>query len=355
MSDRAWCARWLRAALLALAVLATTAAAADPDEAPAAGIVGEGMTLPGGLWIAGDVTVAVEVPEREETAAEIDDVSLLARWEPAPRFALFGELRLEDAAEIVEDEGWTTEDAAFTIERLWAEALLTPALAVRIGKTFTPFGLWNQIHRAPFTWTVEEPAVADELFPVHATGVQLLYRTTWRGWSLDATAYGPAQDAIRLPGTEPEEGWLAGSRVAVGRTVGPAFGAIGVNAAGFRPYDGGWTVATGLDLEVSVAGHQVSGELTFQIPQDGRRTVYGFYLQDAIPLEPVSPLARNLYAVARVELLQPRRGGTAVGGLLGVFWRPRPWLVLRADYLFATHPPIERLPPGFHASVSLLF
>jgi len=43
-----------------------------------------------------------------------------------------------------------------------------------------------------------------------------------------------------------------------------------------------------------------------------------------------------------------------IGQLVGLFWRPLPRLVLRADYLFSTRT-LQRLEPGLHASLSILF
>jgi hypothetical protein len=346
--------------ILALLLSGLTAAAGAASLASPIGrySAGEGITLPWGLWLAGDLTVGGEVPEHGPAAAEIDDVRLLARWEPTPRLSLFTELRLEDTLEIVEAEGVNTGDVEFLAERLYAEVLLTPTVTLRLGKVFTPFGLWNVIDRAPFTWTIEEPAIVEDVFPTRATGLTLLHRTTWHGWTLDATAYGPAQDAFRFQRSEgvgDAEGWLAGGRVAAGRAIGGAFASLGLNGAGFRDFERGpWNTATGLDLDLSAAGHELTGELTFSIPGGGGRTVYGLYLQDAVPLEPLGPLARNLYAVLRFEHLQPARGGSAVGGLGGVFWRPHPRLVLRADYLFGNRN-IDNFEPGFHGSISLLF
>jgi hypothetical protein len=34
------------------------------------------------------------------------------------------------------------------------------------------------------------------VFPRRATGLDLLYQTTWRGWTFDATMYGPAEDQL---------------------------------------------------------------------------------------------------------------------------------------------------------------
>jgi hypothetical protein len=183
-------------------LVTTPAMAGDSWHGIARDPSGLGLILPGGVWVSGDLTLSTTVPEGEPTTFEIDDVSLLARWEPTSRLALFGHLRLEDTAEFVEDEGWTTGGPQFIVERLYAEAFLTPDVAVRVGKVFTPYGLWNVISRTPLTWTVEEPAIIEGSFPRHATGLSLLYQKTWRGWSIDGTVYGPAQDEIAFNSRE---------------------------------------------------------------------------------------------------------------------------------------------------------
>jgi hypothetical protein len=146
-----------------------------------------GLLLPSGLWVAGDVTARTTVPQHGPAVFEVDDASLLARWEPSARLALFTELRLEDLVKVVEGEGTSTGSADVVLERAYAEVLVMPSLTARLGKVFTPFGLWNVIRRAPLTWTVERPAATEEMFPEHATGLSLTHQTTWRGWSLDAT------------------------------------------------------------------------------------------------------------------------------------------------------------------------
>jgi hypothetical protein len=319
--------------------------------------IGNGIELPHRLWIAGDVTLHGQVPEHGPARVEIDDLSLLARWEPTPRLTLFGELRLEDLFEAVEGEGVPPSQWQFVFERLYAELLLTPALSLRLGTVFTPFGLWNVVRRSPFTWTVEEPAITDDVFPTHATGLSLLYQTTWQGWSFDATAYGPVQNTVRWghTGEDDQRGWLTGTRVAVGRILGPAFGSLGVNAAGFRGRDEStWATAMGLDAELTVGGHEVTGELTWRLPGSGERAVHGLYLQDVIPLAPLMGRARDLYGVVRFEYFQPGTGRAAIGGLLGLYWRPIPSLVLRVDYTFGSRT-IERFQPGLNASISFLF
>jgi hypothetical protein len=68
------------------------------------------------------------------------------------------------------------------------------------------------------------------------------------------------------------------------------------------------------------------------------------------------PLLGQLYGVLRFEYFQPppRRGRAAVGQLVGLFWRPTPNLVFRADYLFGTRT-LQEFQPGVEASFSLLF
>ena len=130
---------------------------------------------------------------------------------------------------------------------------------------------------------------------------------------------------------------------------------MAVDVASYRPrHHGDWNTATGLDLDVSVAGHEVMGEISCFVPSGPGRTTHGAYLQDAIPMAPLGDLARNLFGVVRVEYFQPTSGRAGVGGLVGFFWRPRPYLVVRADYLFANRT-FEELQPGFHGAISLLF
>src|SRR5262245_525339 len=284
--------RRLRAAALAIPFAVLLAASAPAADTLVPGVSrdpsGVGLILPGNLWVSGDVTLQANVPENHATTFELEDLSLLARWEPYARLAFFTELRFEDMFEASEDEGVVSSGGQVEIERLYAEALITPAFSLRIGKVFTPFGLWNVISRGPLTWTVEEPAVTENVFPQRATGLSLLYQKTWQGWSFDATVYGPAQNQIQFrdPGEEGlDSGLLFGGRVAAGRDFGPAFASLGLNAAGFTHRETReWSAATGLDLAVYAGGHEVTGELTYRVPTAGGRTAHGLYLQDAIPI-----------------------------------------------------------------------
>lgn len=320
---------------------------------------GHGITFPHGLWLAGDLTFDGDLLEHEPASAELNDVSLLARWEPIDRLSFFGELRLDDVFEFVNGEGANSGTYDLTVERLYAEALLTPTVTLRVGEVYTPFGLWNVVRRAPLTWTVERPAITESVFPQHATGLSLLYQATWQGWSVDATTYGPAQDELSFRRRDDDElqedGLMFGGRVAAGHALGPAFMALGLNALGFRPAGWSeWATVTGADLDVTLADHHVTGEFTFRISPSGRLTRQGLYLQDVIPLTPFVPVVRELYGVLRFEQVQPGHGPSGVGGLVGLWWRPIPMLVLRANYFF-TNRTLDHFEPGFRSAVSIMF
>ena len=312
---------------------------------------GRGLSLPGGVWLAGDVTVSAEVPEGDPAKAELDDLSLLLRYEPVPRLAFFTEIRLEDSLELVEGEELIEGPANVFVDRLYADWSLTPQLTVRAGKFFMPFGLWNVIHRAPLRWTVDEPAVVNEdVLPKHATGLSLTYQTTWHGWSLDATGYGPAQDELALRATK-ESGLLFGGRAALGHSVGDAFVAVGLNAAEYRPDNAKrWTESYGLDVDATFRSHHLTAELIYtRLPGRPRgRDQHGLYLQDVVPI------TDTLYGVVRFEYFQPPRGRTATGQLIGLFWQPIDHVILKANYQFADRK-LENLVPGFLASVSFIF
>lgn len=307
--------------------------------------------MPGtGLWFAGDVTITGGAPEGDPAFLELDDVSLLARWDATPRLAFFVEARLDETLELVEAEGIERGTADISIERLYADVLLTPRLSLRAGKFFTPFGVWNVVRRAPLTWTIEEPAIAEGTFPTRATGLSLVYQTTWQGWSVDATAYGPAQDELPLRQTR-ENGLMAGGRTAIGRALGSAYATLGLNVAGFEDHGTRrWAETYGTDFEVTWRGAQLSSEFVYEHLRGPASRQYGFYVQAAVPM----PVVNDLYGVLRIEHFRPRHGARGTGELVGVFWRPLPFLILKTNYLFGEKVE-DVLEPGFFTSVIFFF
>jgi hypothetical protein len=312
----------------------------------------DGYTFQGtGLWIGGDATIEASVPEDTHSTVTLDELSLLLRWEPTPRLAFFTETKLDNLVTFTDSEGVSGGSRVLSIERLYLDWAATPTLTVRAGKFLTPFGLWNVIRRTPLSWTVERPLVTERFFPEHTTGLQLLYQTTWRGWSLDATAYGPAQEELALHGgAQEEDGRVVGGRLAIAHTLGPAFIGIGFNGAGIDPHSRGrWHGVTGTDLEVTAFGNFLTSEFTFEPPTDRQSDLkWGFYIQDAFPL------IRRLYGVVRYERFDGQTGLHLDAELIGLAWRPVPFLILKADYQFANRS-LGDFQRGFLASLTLFF
>ena len=341
---------------LSLSTMATAAVGQDPSS-EAAPSPFRLVQDPGGggyrfagfpIWLGGDATISGAVPEHDPAFAELDEIDLLLRYEPTARLSFFTETRLDNTITWTEGHGVDTESGDLSIERLYVDVLLTPQISLRIGKLLTPFGLWNVIRRAPLSWTVERPAVTEFTFPEHTTGLSLTYQTTWHGWSFDAAGYGPAQDKLAF--RESAEGdLLFGGRVAAGHSLGSAFATLGLDAAGFDDNRSErWADTYGADLEVDVAGQQITGEFAYSILRGDVSREFGAYLQDAIPILP------TLYGVVRFDYFQPRRGSDEVGGLIGVFWRPYQPLILKLNYQFANRS-TEELNPGLLMAGSLFF
>lgn len=336
-------------------LLTTVAARAAETEAPASPYVegGSGYLVPHvPLWIGGDLTLAGTVPEERSSSFELDDINVLARLEPHPRLSFFSETRLENTFKVTERHGAKFRRADVFIERLYADWIATPHLTVRVGKFLTPFGVWNQVRRAPLTWTVERPLVTERTFPEHTTGIAAIYQATLHGWSIDATGYGPAQDELPLRSSDESDLTLLGGRIVAGHEVGAAYLSAGLNAAGAeRRHSTGLQPVAGADLNVSVAGHDLLGEFAYaRSPENRIDDEWGLYLQDAIPL----PLRDDLYGIVRYEHFRSFREGTIDAGLIGIAWRFHTHFIIKANYQF-TNKPSEDVPRGLLASVALFF
>jgi hypothetical protein len=302
------------------------------------------------LWLGGDLTFAGTVPEDGAASFELQDINLLARLEPHPRLSIFSETRLENTFSFTNGSGVDLDTADVFVERLYLDWLATPHLTIRLGKFLTPFGIWNQIRRAPLTWTVDRPLVTEHTFPEHTTGVGLMYQATVRGWSIDATMYAPAQDELPLRESDESGLTLLGGRVAASHEIGTAYLSAGISAAGAeRRKVTGLQPVAGADLDLTLAGNDLLAEFAYaRSPENRIDDEWGLYLQDAVPVW------GNLYAVGRYEHFRSFREGSIDAGLLGVAWRLRDHFIIKADYQI-TNKATEDHPRGFLASFSLFF
>lgn len=307
------------------------------------------------LWVAGWATLEGDVPESGPATLGIGDVGLLARYELTPRFSLFGEVDLDDTVTLVESSGLERGSRVLLLERLYLEWTPTDALTVRVGKFLTPFGIWNVIRRAPLTWTVDRPTATQSAFPEHTTGASLTYQTTHRGWTLDALAYGQAQDELARGTADTSATAVGGARTVAGHALGPGYAALGISGVAWRNADTHrWEDAYGADVDLALWGTELTGELAYsRLREKHASREWSFYLQDVVPLY------RTLYGVLRVEHVEARIGPTTNGVLLGLAWRPTSYTVLKADYQFADREGDPRaasaLERGFAASFTVYF
>jgi hypothetical protein len=312
---------------------------------------GNGYLVPiAPVWLGGDVTVNATVPQSGKASFELDDVNLLVRYEPLPRLAFFSETRLENTLTVSVGSGARVESSDIFIERLYVDWLVSPHLTVRVGKFLTPFGVWNEIRRAPLTWTVERPLVTEQTFPEHTTGGGIFYQATLHGWSIDATGYAPAQDELPLRSSDEAGLTLVGGRIAAAHEVGAAYLSLGLNGAGTeRRGHGGLEPVAGADINLNIAGNDLLGEFVYaRSPERFVDDEWGLYLQDAVPLR------NDLYGIVRYEHFRSFRDGQIEVGLIGLTWRPYAHLIIKADYQL-TNKPSDDVPRGLLASLSILF
>jgi len=356
-----WCRgtrRSVTASLLALVTAVSLAQAAEGEPGWRFGPEGsEGGYHVGqtGLWVGGFASLEVEVPQSQPALLQLADLGLLVRYELTPSLAFFNETDLDDVVSLVEGSGIERGSRVLLLERLYLDWTPHPELTVRFGKFLTPFGIWNVIRRAPLTWTVDRPVATQSAFPDHTTGLSLIYQTTRHGWSFDATAYGQAQDELVRGASDISASAVGGGRVVAGHTLGSAYLALGLSGVAFENKDTNrWEDAYGTDLDLTALGNHLTGEFAYSRLREANAShEWSFYVQDVVPLY------RQLYGVVRLEHVEPRRGPTVNGQLIGLTWRLIPHVILKADYQFADHPgdPTQKsdLERGFLAGVTVFF
>jgi hypothetical protein len=341
----------LLAALAAAALLVSPARGAEAADPTAAGEVASGWWLgDSGLWVGGYINNALSLPDGGPASITLSDVGLLLRYQVTPTISLFNETDLDESLIWEDGKGVQLGSRVLLLERLYAEWQPLPELTLRLGKFLTPFGLWNLVRRAPLTWTVNAPLIADSLFPDHITGAESGFQTTLSGWTLDATAYGQATDELYPGASDTVPTAAGGGRASGGRSIGPVYLEVGASAVAFdNESTEHWQDGVGTDLSCTGFGNFLQAEFTYGHQFTGPSvTQLGAYLQDAFPI------VHGLWGVVRFEYFDPATGGAVNGQLIGLAWRPLPWVFLKADYQFANRS-YGDLDRGFVAAVVLFF
>ena len=338
-------------ALLVAAAAAPAVRGAESTDTTWGGEVSRGWEVSDtGLWLGGYVNNKLEVLEGSPNSFSLADVGVLLRYQLTPTISLFNETDLDESLLWEEGSGVQLGTRVLLLERLYADWQPRPDLTLRLGKFLTPFGLWNVVRRAPLTWTVEAPLIAESIFPDHITGAAVGFQTTLTGWTVDATAYGQATDELVPGASDTVASAAGGGRVSAGRSLGPAYLELGASGLGFLNEDtDDWQDGFGTDFACTAWGNYLQGELAYgrQLTA-GSSPQWGLYVQDALPI------VNGLWGVVRFEHFDPDTGPAVNGGLVGLAWRPLPWLFLKADYQLTNHN-FEDLNRGFLAAVVFFF
>jgi hypothetical protein len=299
-----------------------------------------------GLTLGGYSNLNLTRDEGGPAELVLDDLSLFVVWDPTARFHLFSELEFEDLVSIDDHGRGGTNKWDFTAERLYGDVTFTDALNVRVGKFLTPVGRWNVIHAQPLVWTTSRPLATTQPFDPHSTGAMVFGSVAAPRGSIGYSLYGQFTDQLdRIP--EPQLQRRAGG----GRVEYTAWHdwSIGVSYLGFEPdtaalgRDVGWRNLVGVDGLWQHGPFEMMGEFAHEESQ------WGLYLQGVVEVLP------QVFLVGRYEHWdQPAPLPAVDMAVTGLAWRPRPYLLLKAEYLSSNHR-AEESPPGFKSSVAILF
>ena len=367
----AWCAC---RALLAVVVLVTRASPTLAGPSPATDKpnpaivsqptpVGDLAYTPGRglrvgrtrLTLAGYGAVDLLHDEGGPTTFRVENVDLFVIWDPLERVHLFSEI------DMIDQEDPHEQRRTFLTDRLFGDFAGLDWLNLRVGKFLTPVGRWNVIHARPLVWTTSRPLATELPFDPYVTGAMLFGSSFPRAGTLTYSLYGqftdnfdvepPPQAMDRGVGGRVEfaslAGWsLAGSYLAFRAQPGEREPAE--QGAAPAANDRGWRHLTGVDTFWRRGPFELWGEFAFQEPAHGPGRQWGLYLQ------PVAEVLPRIYLIGRYEYYDPPEEPAVNIGVLGVAFKPWPFVVLKGEYLFADHR-AEESPPGVKSSFTVLF
>jgi len=312
-----------------------------------------GLTLGG--YVATDLTRDEGGPAR----FTVEDAGLFFIWDPTPRLHLFSELDVVDQDEPAEPR------RTFVTPRLYGDVAALDWLNLRVGKFLTPVGRWNLIYARPLVLTTSRPLVTELPFDPFTTGVMLFGSVFPRTGTLTYSVYGQVIDQFSAePEPQPVDrsvggrleyaslgGWsVGGSYLAfTAPRVLPEEGEAADRGGAAAGDGGGWRHLTGVDALWQRGPFEVMGEFAFQEPARGAGRQWGLYVQ------PVAEVLPRFYLVGRYEHFEQPAPEPAVNiGVVGLAYKPWPFVVLKGEYLFADHR-AEESPPGVRTSFTVLF
>ena len=295
-----------------------------------------------GLTLGGYTNLNLTRDDGGPAIFSLDDLSFFVAWDPAPRVHLFSELELEDLVDV--DDHGRRSASSYTTERLYGDFVLSDSASIRVGKFLTPVGRWNVIHAQPLVWTTSRPLVTEVPFDPHTTGAMLFGSLFPDGGGLTWQVFGQFTDQFDPAPTIQPADRSAGARLEWATRGGWSLGGSYLASSDPR----GWRHLEGLDGLWRRDGLELMGELAVVEPRRGSRQ-WGLYLQA------VQEVVQRVYLVGRYEHFDEATAGPAVEiGVVGLAYKPLPYVVVKAEYLFSNHR-TEEEPPGVKTSLAILF
>jgi hypothetical protein len=336
-----------RFSALVLAVVACCAplpTRAEPE--PARGYeLGRGYKLGDtGIRLGGYASVEAAAPRASPWEFSVSDLSLFTTWE-YERWRFFSETEWGDLLTAGQDQGLSTKNAHFELERLYLDYLFSDALSVRFGKFLTPIGRWNLLHASPLVWTTTRPVATYQLFSRNATGLMAYGSVPVGQRSLDYSAYASASDSLDPYRSENPFEDAYGGRVlysaADNLEVGLSYANYQLNASAEYRYN-----LVGAEGFWSWRKFEVNSEWVFRA--GGPKNLWQGFVQG------VAPLVSHWYAVGRYEYFEQAQGAAGQLGVFGLAFRPLPPLVWKVEYRIGAHNE-QAAPDGLYGSIAVLF
>jgi len=300
-----------------------------------------------GFKFGGYSSAGINIEPGGHKRAQVDDASLILRWEGNSRFRFFGEFELEYQLAWEEGKDFPSPGSRFDLERLYVDYNLSEKLNLRAGRFLTPAGRWNLIHAAPLVWTTSRPLATSRLFPQSTNGLMFYGAAPLGERAFEYTFFIEGlkdqdrdRDEIEFEDTRGARFVLSGDSIS-----------WGLSLLQFREDSPGSPEfhLAGIDFMASHKGWEFSGEAFQRLYANNNDGGNGAYLQA------VAPLGHNWYGVGRLENFQRPLEGSTERWVLGTAWRLKPNQVFKLEYNGGNdddHPEAHR---GILASFAILF
>ena len=138
------------------------------------------------LYVGGYASLAYEDISHGYRSLKLEDISLMLYGEKN-HFSYMMELEAEDVySEVYGNEDAEAVNEHFHIERLYLEYTFNENYRIRVGKYFSPVGLWNRIPINVLRDTTSNPLISRQLFPLFTSGADIKYTSNgYDGFAVD--------------------------------------------------------------------------------------------------------------------------------------------------------------------------